>query len=248
MRGARVAGVLAALLLAAIVLFASSFRATHEPDHRFYVSGRVIDQAGLPFCGVTVRAADITAPSSDNNVSTVTDFDGRFRVLLHLHSAAAGEPVNNEGDSILITVEGHGVSQIVAATRSPSPDGWGEAVVPIPVPHPRQTDCQNSLLTTAFYVGVPIAAILGGFVAYRRLRFRMPVRREGLEQIPGIGHAKAARLREAGFTSIERLARASPKDIASATGIPAEESKRLVRKAKEYLMREGSGSAAKDEA
>ncbi len=248
MRGTRFAGVLAALFLVAIVLFASSFRATHDPNHRFYVGGRVIDQAGVPFCGVTVRAADITAPTSDNNVSTVADFDGRFRVLLHMHSAAAGQPVNNEGDSILITVEGHGASQIVAATRSPSPDGWGEAVVTIQIPHLRTTNCQNSLLTTAFYVGIPIAAILGGFVAYRKLRFRMPVRREGLEQIPGIGHAKAARLWEAGFGSIERLARASPKDIASATGIPANESKRLVRKAKEFLTREGSGSAAKDEA
>ncbi len=248
MRGARVAGVLAVLFLAALVLFASSFRATHEASHRFHVSGRVVDQAGAPFCGVTVRAADITAPASDNNVSTATLFDGGFRILLHMHSVEAGQPVDNEGDSILITVEGHGVSRFVTATPSPNPDGWGEAVVTIQVPHLRQTDCQNSLLTTAFYVGVPVAALLAGVVAYRRLRFRMPVRREGLEQIPGIGHAKAARLREAGFSSIERLARASPKDIASATGIPADESKRLVRKAKEYLMREGSGSAAKDEA
>ena len=235
------------LLAATVLVFSAAARATHDPDHRFFVNGRITDQMGTSACGVTVRAVDVTAAAAGANVTGVTDYDGRYRILLHLHSAAAGEPTNNEGDTILVTVEPFGTSRATTAVRGPSSEGWGEATVDIQIPQRVPAECQNPFLTIALYGGLAAAVVVVAAVGYRALRSRTPRRRVSVEDIPGVGHAKAAQLRAAGFGSIERLARASPKEVASAAGIPTGEAKRLVRKADELLERE-SGAGAKGEA
>ena len=234
------------LLAAAVLVFSAAARGTHDPDHRFFVKGRITDQTGAPVCVVTVRASDLTAPAGAN-VTGVTDYDGRYRIRLHLHSAAAGEPTNNEGDTILVTVEPFGTSRATTAVRGPSSEGWGEATVDIQIPQRDLAECQNPFLTIALYGGLAAAVVIVAAVGYRALRSRTPRRRVSVEDIPGVGHAKAAQLRAAGFGSIERLAHASPKEVASAAGIPTGEAKRLVRKADELLERE-SGAGAKGEA
>jgi len=243
----RIAIAAIALLAATVLVFSAAARATHDPDHRFFVKGRITDQMGAPACGVTVRASDVTAAAAGANVTGVTDYDGRYRILLHLHSAASGEPTHNEGDTIRVTVEPFGTSQPTTAVRSPSSEGWGEATVDVQIPQRVPAECQNPFLAIALYGGLAAALVVVAAVGYRALRSRTPRRRAGVEDIPGVGHAKAAQLRAAGFGSIERLARASPKEVASAAGIPTGEAKRLVRKADELLERE-SGSGVKGEA
>lgn len=238
----------AIVLLAATVLVVSvAARGTHDPDHRFFVKGRITDQTGTPVCGVTVRASDLTVPSSGANVTGATDYDGRYRILLHLHSSTAGEPTHNEGDTVLVRVEPFGTSQSTFAVRSSSSEGWGEATVDIQIPQRVPTDCQNPVLTIALYGGLSIAVVLVATVGYRVLRSRTPRRRVSVEDIPGVGHAKAAQLRAAGFGSVERLARGSAREVASAVGISTDEAKRLVRKASELVEREseaGGGGEA----
>ncbi len=93
-------------------------------------------------------------------------------------------------------------------------------------------------------VGVGVVAA-AAFVVYRYAPRRSRAR--DVSRIPGIGRSKAAELREAGFQTVDRLAAASPKEVAQRTSLSPKEAKRLVRKAKEMLeSREPSAAEGSD--
>ena len=54
-----------------------------------------------------------------------------------------------------------------------------------------------------------------------------------LEDLPGIGEATADKLRNAGFDTLEKIATASPHDLAEISGISTEAAKKAVQAAKE---------------
>ena len=232
---ALVAGLLA-LSLAALV---PDVGAEHEPGHRFRISGQVTDDTGAPVCGVAVRATDLTAPDPERNRTAVSDFRGQYFIQLHMHSVEVAPTGNNEGDVVLVTVVGENASRTITAIKSPSSEAWGNAVVDLRIPRRVTTNCQDPLVAAAvngaLYIGVPAGILAAGFVLYRWTRARPAVPRNSVERIPGIGRSKAAQLRSAGVDTIPRLADAFPKDLATATGLPLKETKRLVRKAKEFL-------------
>jgi hypothetical protein len=64
--------------------------ATHEVDHRFVVSGSVRAADGTPKPDVKVVVAH---PRTKLSESVLTDRNGGYSVLLHLHDPDAGDPV-----------------------------------------------------------------------------------------------------------------------------------------------------------
>lgn len=66
--------------------------ATHEPDHRFTVSGYVRDKEGRPVADVRVHVRDLRDQHIEP-VSTYTDTSGFFKAVIHLHNDNAGDPL-----------------------------------------------------------------------------------------------------------------------------------------------------------
>ncbi|MFZ5864034.1 MAG: carboxypeptidase-like regulatory domain-containing protein [Nitrospirota bacterium] len=64
--------------------------ATHEVDHRFVVSGTVLATDGTPKADVKVVVAH---PRNNLSETALTDRNGRYSVLMHLHDPDAGDPV-----------------------------------------------------------------------------------------------------------------------------------------------------------
>jgi hypothetical protein len=64
--------------------------ATHEVDHRFTVSGSVRTADGTPKPDVKVVVAH---PRSKLSETALTDRNGRYSVVLHLHDPDAGDPI-----------------------------------------------------------------------------------------------------------------------------------------------------------
>ncbi|MEK6851815.1 MAG: carboxypeptidase-like regulatory domain-containing protein, partial [Candidatus Thermoplasmatota archaeon] len=104
-----------ALYILVLVALAPLAGAEHEADHRYYVVGTVTDGSGEPLCGLTVRATDADVTSTlDTNRTATTDGSGHYRIQLHLHSQEVASSNSNEGDTLLVTVEGTGVSGTAA--------------------------------------------------------------------------------------------------------------------------------------
>jgi len=66
--------------------------ATHEMDHRFTISGYVRDKDGKPVRDVKVQARDLRDQKIDP-VTSYSDGAGFYKLLLHLHNANAGDPI-----------------------------------------------------------------------------------------------------------------------------------------------------------
>jgi hypothetical protein len=66
--------------------------ATHEPDHRFTVSGYVRDKEGRPVADVRVQVRDLRDQHIEP-ASTYTDGSGFFKAVIHLHNDNAGDPL-----------------------------------------------------------------------------------------------------------------------------------------------------------
>jgi hypothetical protein len=64
--------------------------ATHEVDHRFTVSGSVRTADGTPRPDVKVVVAH---PRSNLSETALTDRNGRYSAVLHLHDPDAGDPI-----------------------------------------------------------------------------------------------------------------------------------------------------------
>lgn len=81
-----VPGVIAGFLL--IVLDSTPGFATHEIDHRFIVWGQVLTSDGEPVSGETIS---FTVAHDTPIGSVVTDEQGRYRVVLHVHDQDLGK-------------------------------------------------------------------------------------------------------------------------------------------------------------
>lgn len=66
--------------------------ATHEMDHRFTISGYVRDKDGKPIGDVKVLARDLKDQQIDP-VTSYSDGSGFYKLILHLHSQNAGDPI-----------------------------------------------------------------------------------------------------------------------------------------------------------
>jgi len=96
----------------------------------------------------------------------------------------------------------------------------------------------------------PFLAALGAIVVAAIVVTRYRPRKSrgrAVSMIPGIGRSKAARLRAAGYSTIDQLAMAEGKDIAEKTSLPMKEAKRLIRKAKEFRETAKSESSRRNQ-
>ena len=97
-RGLRLFSVLA------ILGFAATSAAEHEPDHRYLVIGYVQDGSGNPAGRVEVRAI---REKTGMEQRVRTDPDGFYLLVVHLHSEDLGDAigVSANGTSLRVTAE-----------------------------------------------------------------------------------------------------------------------------------------------
>ncbi|MFQ5552117.1 MAG: helix-hairpin-helix domain-containing protein [Thermoplasmata archaeon] len=228
-----------AILLSLLVLPISGL-GTHDPDHSYYVSGRLTHENGSPACGVAIRAG----PDRDgNSPSGFTDHEGRYRIELHFHGPNAPPP-NDEGATFQVQVPGTGVTRSSTVTAGPADDAWGESRVDLVVPAGTGGECvapTNPLALAALYVGIPTAALVGFSIAYVKVVRPWWNRRattSTLASIPGIGKGRLPELRAMGIRTPEELARAQPAEVARETSIGKKEARRLIRRAREMQGKE----------
>jgi len=90
--------------LLAILGFAATSAAEHEPDHRYLVIGYVRDGAGNPAGRVEVRAI---REKTGMEQRARTDRDGFYLLVVHLHSEDLGDSiaVSANGTSLRVTAQ-----------------------------------------------------------------------------------------------------------------------------------------------
>ncbi|MFQ5986817.1 MAG: helix-hairpin-helix domain-containing protein [Thermoplasmata archaeon] len=238
-RGAR--KILFGLTLALLVLGLGVLHpaiATHTPQHRYLVTGLVTQEDGSPACGVSVEARKVAAGTAVTRAET--DFQGAYRIQLHLHSdeaVRAGEATSSdEGATIEARVTGTSLTQTAIATAGPSQDGWGESRIDFRVPVGTSEACANPFVQAGLFIGIPIAILVAASVSYFKVIRPWQLRRSvapSLSSLPGIGKARLQELKGIGIRNLEDLAAATPDEIARGTSIGKKEAKRLVRRAKE---------------
>ncbi len=220
------------MTLASILLLLGGLPAVygeHEPSHRYFVSGFVVYDGGMPACGVTVQAEDRQA---------TTDSRGWYRIQLHLHDGTVSAE-NDVGRNLVVSIAGTGISKSTTATPSQADNGWGESRVDFEVPSSISGECTNPLLQAGLYIGVPLAVVLGASVTYiKLLRPRLQRRpiSPPLSSVPGIGKGRERDLRKMGITTVQDLANAQPSEIARESSIGLREAKRIIKRAREKLQ------------
>lgn len=228
---------LALLALAAFALAWAPARAEHEPGHRYFVVGTVTNDLGEPLCGYVVRAADTDLPSADSNRTATTDGAGYYHIQLHMHSHTVEPTNNNEGDAILVTVEGTGVSATrLADPNAANADGWGQQTVDLTVP-----DGKGRCPNLALYGGVAIAVVLpvvGAVWFYRRPRRAARGSRD-LVKVSGVTRQRARELGKAGVRSVKDLAVADPEELSKATNLSPKQARLFVKRAQELQESKG---------
>lgn len=75
-------------LIASILLFSIPALATHEIDHRFIVWGEVLTSDGQAVSGETIS---FTVSNDTPIGSVVTNEQGHYRVILHVHDEDLGK-------------------------------------------------------------------------------------------------------------------------------------------------------------
>ncbi len=75
-------------VVASILLFSTPALATHEIDHRFIVWGEVLTSDGQAVSGETIS---FTVSNDAPIGSVVTDEQGHYRVVLHVHDEDLGK-------------------------------------------------------------------------------------------------------------------------------------------------------------
>lgn len=78
------------LLLTILMMLPSPAGATHEAEHRFTVSGYVMDDHGKPVSGERVIVVD---KRLDQANTTFTDKEGYYEALLHIHDTDVGDEI-----------------------------------------------------------------------------------------------------------------------------------------------------------
>jgi len=84
------------LIVVVVILLLSPATGSHEPNHRYGVTGKVTDSNGNPAACLEVRVQDVTAGLSK---TTETSKGGGYSVGFHLHN-------NNVGDTIRVSAGG----------------------------------------------------------------------------------------------------------------------------------------------
>lgn len=220
------------LLLALVALLPTLAGAEHDLDHRYFIVGTVTGASGEPLCGVTVRAVDVSVPSNqDTNRTGTTDGSGRYRIQLHLHSSETGVEESNEGDTLLVTVEGtSAVRTTTAVVNGINPDGWGQQSVDLST-----TEARSRCLGAAEVAMYGAIAALGvGGAAAVVLYLRRPRGGRGyrdLLSVPGVTRARARELDAAGIRDAKALAKADPEALSKATSLTPSQARFLVRRA-----------------
>ena len=86
----RTSSLLIFLILIFLGWFPSTTVALHETDHRFTVEGRVCGEDGKGIAGVKVIVKDTR---SSINAKGITDENGVYKAVLHLHNENQGDPL-----------------------------------------------------------------------------------------------------------------------------------------------------------
>jgi len=207
---------------------------------QYTVRGRVWQPApGSPVEGITVNG--VVLPNEPVSVhmifnsgteragSPATNTYGDFVTTLSLGTALSSGVVHVESRGVSVNTAGITLDRQFMVSDV-------DVIVPAP-PNP----VVEWLANYWWAVLAPVAVIVGTWYVLPRLRPRKGSR--DVSRIPGIGSSKAQQLRKAGAGTIDRLAEAEPKDLAAATGLSVKETKRLKRKAKEFLEAEAEAEA-----
>ncbi|MEE9237831.1 MAG: helix-hairpin-helix domain-containing protein, partial [Thermoplasmata archaeon] len=208
--------------------------AEHEPSHRYFVSGFVVQADGTPACGVVIEAGDR---------SGTTDGRGRYRIQLHMHDETVS-PTNDVGAAIVVRVAGTDISKNTTARPSTADDGWGESRVDFSVPVGMGGECANPLLQAGIYVGLPLVVSAGLVLAYFKVIrpwWRSRAVTPPLSSLRGIGKGRLEEFRKMGIVTLDDLAASDSGEIGRRTSISRKEAKRLIRQAKEILKRGNGG-------
>jgi hypothetical protein len=216
------------LLILGLLALTGLAAATHLPDHRYHVNGRVVDSFGMPGMFVRVDVVDITDPLVPASAGAA-GFGGDYSVLIHLHNS-------NVGDQIRVTVGGQ--SAVIAAEFDPT-DGASERFSP-PVDFiiaPGANLVPYVLIALA--IVIPLVLVVRRYAPVGRPRVR---RKRGLDSISGIGKAREKELRDLGIDNLEKLAGADATRIADNSSFSLKEAKRVVRRA-EAVVEEGEPPA-----
>jgi len=209
---------------------------------QYTVRGRVWQPApgtnleGVPVNGVALTNEPVSVHMIYNSGSErapapapVTNAYGDFATTISLGDALTGGVVHVTAHGVAVSASG-----IALDTRFMVSD------VDVIVPAPLNPTLQF-LVDYWWAILAPIAVIVGVWYLLPRLRPRKVSR--DVSRIPGIGSSKAQQLRKAGAGTIDRLAEAEPRELAAATGLSVKETKRLKRKAKEFLEAEAEAEA-----
>jgi len=236
-RIALIAFLAGALLVAAHPLAAGE----HTKHHRYYVTGTVTDDLGRPLCGVTVRAADLTAPNSDDsdNRTATTDASGSFTIQLHMHDGdvADGALPSEQGATILVSLEGTTASRTVLATANGNSETWwGEQVVDLSAPPGTADRCGSGALLLPIGIGLAVGLSLIAVVWMRRRpRGLGKASSRALMAVPGMTRARARELGPFGIRTVKDLAAADPEELSKKTNLTPKEARLLVKRAQEHL-------------
>ncbi len=212
-----------------------SVLAEHEPSHRYFVSGIVLQEDGSPACGVMLEVLDR---------SGTTDHRGRYRIQLHLHDATVSPTENDVGAVLVVRVAGTNIVKTTTATPGPADDGWGESRVDFTVSTALGKACTNPVLLVGLYVGIPLVVATGGAFAYFKVirpKWNGRTGPPSLSSLPGIGRGRMQEFRRIGIRTLEDLADADPSTINRGTSVSRKEAKRLIRRAQEMLQRRETG-------
>lgn len=128
--------------------------ATHEVDHRFVVSGSVRAADGTPKPDVKVV---VTHPRNNLSETVLTDRNGRYSALLHLHDADAGDPV---------TVTAGEDTKTIKAEYNPT-DHHTPRLAQVDLGPETQT---NAARSSVWMYGVAGAVLAGALAVYWRRR------------------------------------------------------------------------------
>ena len=227
------------IAVAVAVLHTPDARGEHTPSHRYFIVGIVTNELGEPVCGVTVHAADIDQPASDNNRTAVTDGSGAYSIQLHMHALIDDETgqtrsVHNEGDRILVTTANASSIVVFADKNTANPDvAWGQQTVDL-IAVGIRGQCPNLAIIALGIGGVAVAIILIVWFV-RRPRRSGRGSRAGLRKIPSVGRARARELEGMGIRDVEDLAAASPDKLSAGTTLTPKQARLVVKRANEAL-------------
>ncbi len=199
------------------------------PTH-YTVRGRVWQsQPGAVLEGVSVNGVALTSEpvsvevaynsGSQRTAQATTNGYGDYSTVISLGAKLSD-------GTVLAT--SHGVRTVITTVDNEFMVSESDVGIPAP-PSP----VVDFLVNYYWAILVPVAGITGVWFLLSRARPRRHGR--DVSRIPGIGRAKAQRLRDAGAGTIDRLAEADPKGLAAATGLSVKETKRLTRKAREFV-------------